>query len=62
MKLRNAAFALLHVQRDHYFNEEMKLKEYLCVAYLILFEKLFIEGEPDFSAPSCELSFEEALK
>ena len=61
-KLRNAAFALLHVNHDTYFNEEMKLKEYLAVAYLVLFEKLFIEGEPDFSAASCELSFAEALK
>ncbi len=61
-KLRNAALSLLHIRRDDYFNEEMKLKEYLCVAYLILFEKLFVEGTPDFTAPSCELSFAEALK
>ncbi len=61
-KLRNAALALLHIKRDTYFNDEMKLREYLCVAYLMLFEKLFIEGEPDFTAPSCELTFEEALQ
>lgn len=61
-KLRNAAMALLHVKRDRYFNEEMKLKEYLSVAYLILFEKLFIKGQPDFSAPSCDLSFADLLR
>ncbi|MBQ6067383.1 MAG: hypothetical protein IJK89_11255 [Clostridia bacterium] len=61
-KLRNAALALLHIRKDTYFNEEMKLKEYFSVAYLILFQKLFIEGQPDFTAPSCELTFEEALR
>ena len=60
-KLRNAALALLHIWKDTYFNEEMKLKEYLSVAYLILFEKLFIEGQPDFTAPSCALTLEEVL-
>ena len=61
-KVRNAAFSLLHVKRDTYFNEEMKLREYLSVAYLILFEKLFVKGQPDFSALSSDLSFAELLR
>ena len=61
-KVRNAAFTLLHIKRDTYFNEEMKLREYLSVAYLILFEKLFIKGQPDFSALSCDLSFADLLR
>lgn len=61
-KIRNAALSLMHVRKDTYFNDEMKLREYLAVTYLMLFEKLFIKGEPDFTASTCELTFEEAMK
>lgn len=49
-KVRNLAYKLMKKTQDaegKYFNEEMKLREYLNYAYLILFERLFISGEYD---------------
>lgn len=43
-KIRNAVMKLLHMggSSNAYFNEEMKLREYICIAYLAAFEKLFV--------------------
>jgi hypothetical protein len=39
-----------------YYGEEMKLREYLCCAYLILFEKLFVSKLYDNAMKDVELS------
>lgn len=58
-KVRNAALSALHAGRsDSYFQEETKLREYLCVVYLALFERLFVSDNSDFSAESCAQTFE----
>ncbi len=45
--VRNTLLKLFHVsnEKNRYFNVEMKLREYMCIAYLIVFEKLFISGK-----------------
>ncbi|MGN0172212.1 MAG: asparagine synthase-related protein [Acutalibacteraceae bacterium] len=48
--VRNAVMTILHVgtqsrKRDAYLREEMKLREYLCYTYVILFEKLILSDE-----------------
>ena len=49
-RVRSILMKLLRVKKnDDYFNEEMKLREYIGIAYLILFEKLFITGQADFA-------------
>lgn len=42
--VRNTIFKILHLsnEKNKYFNDEMKLREYICIAYLVVFEKLFI--------------------
>ena len=62
-KVRNTALSALHARNsDSYYSDEMKLREYLCVAYLALFERLFVSGDPDFAAESCTQPFETLLK
>ena len=49
-KVRNTAYGMLNKERnksDDYFNEEMKLREYLNYTYLILFDELFVSGKYD---------------
>lgn len=51
-KVRNAVLDVCHIneaERKHtaYYLEETKLKEYMCCAYLMLFDKLFISGKFD---------------
>ena len=49
-KVRNTAYDVLKKDRDKsgdYFNEEMKLREYLNYTYLVLFHELFISGKYD---------------
>lgn len=49
-RVRDILMKLLRVKKnDDYFNEEMKLREYMCIAYLLIFEKLFITGQADFA-------------
>ncbi len=48
--VRNAVLNALRIGKDGreksaYFHEEMKLREYLCYTYVILFEKLILSGE-----------------
>ena len=48
--LRNVLFTILHVnkegrKKDAYLWQEMKLREYICYTYVILFEKLILSGE-----------------
>lgn len=50
--VRNMLMDILHLQvearrQSAYYFEEMKLREYLCCAYLMIFEKLFISGKYD---------------
>lgn len=50
--LRNVLFSMLRVgqesqRKNRYFLEEMELRDALCVLYLILFEKLFVQGNVD---------------
>ena len=42
--VRNTLLKIFHIsnEKNSYFNTEMKLKEYMCTAYLVIFEKLFI--------------------
>lgn len=51
-KIRNAVLDTLHIndaerKQTAYYIEEIRLKECMCCAYLVLFEKLFISGEYD---------------
>ena len=49
-KARNLAYDVLKKNRDKssdYFNEEIKLREYLNYTYLILFDELFVSGKYD---------------
>lgn len=45
--VRNVLLKIFHIsnEKNTYFNVEMKLREYMCVAYLIVFEKLFISDD-----------------
>ncbi|MBR4727355.1 MAG: hypothetical protein IK080_05635 [Clostridia bacterium] len=58
-KVRNTALSALHARsNDSYYSEELKLREYLCVVYLAIFERLFVSDPSDFSAESCAQPFE----
>ena len=49
-KIRNTAYKVMKKETDpagKYFNDEMKLREYLNYTYLILFDELFISGNYD---------------
>ncbi len=51
-KVRNAVLNVLRIgvenrKKNAYFVNEMKLRDYLCYAYVILFDKLIISGEYD---------------
>lgn len=51
-RIRNLVMDVCHLNEETrrqtaYFFEEVKLREYMCCAYLMLFEKLFISGEYD---------------
>lgn len=51
-KIRNAILDALHInnaerKQTAYYLEEIRLKECMCCAYLVLFDKLFISGEYD---------------
>lgn len=51
-KIRNVVLDVCHIneadrKQTAYYYEEIKLKEYMCCAYLMLFDKLFISGEYD---------------
>lgn len=51
-KVRNMVMDVCHLNVNErmqtiYFWEEIKLKEYMCCVYLMLFEKLFVSGEFD---------------
>lgn len=45
--VRNMFLRILHLsnEKNKYFNEEVKLREYMCIAYIVIFEKLFITDE-----------------
>lgn len=50
--IRNRLLNMLRIDRQErlagqYYLEELKLKEYLCILYLILFEELFLSGKYD---------------
>ena len=62
--LRNFVFNVLGInksarEQNHYFNEEMELRECLSIAYLAIFEKLFITGNFDFTKEEIDYKFEE---
>ncbi|WP_461879756.1 asparagine synthase-related protein [Fusicatenibacter sp.] len=51
-KIRNVILDTCHIneaerKQSAYYFEEIKLKEYMCCVYLMLFDKLFISGEYD---------------
>ena len=51
-KIRNFVLDTLHInaaerKQTAYFLDEIRIKEYMCCAYLMLFDKLFISGEYD---------------
>lgn len=48
-KVRNALYTISRNtdKPDNYFNEEIKLKEYLSYTFLILFDEMFISGKYD---------------
>ncbi len=65
--IRDFLYGILKKEIDRtgmYFNEEMKLREYLNCAYLILFNELFISGhyDKDFHVQSINYSFEFYMK
>lgn len=50
-KIRNTAYKVMKKETDSagkYFNDEMKLREYLNYTYLILFSELFLSGKHDY--------------
>lgn len=63
--VRNTLLKLFHIsnEKNRYFNVEMKLKEYMCVAYLIIFEKLFISDKYSdmFNEDGIELKLNDIL-
>lgn len=64
--IRNIVFDILGIgkkSRDgsRYFTEEMKLREYMCIAYIILFEKLILSGDFDLNNEVLNKSFNEIL-
>lgn len=51
-KIRNIVLDICHIntaerKQTVYYLEEIRLREYMCCAYLMLFEKLFISGDYD---------------
>lgn len=51
-KIRNLVLDKLHINEEvrkqsAYYFEEIKLKEYMCCVYMMLFDKLFISGQYD---------------
>lgn len=51
-KIRNIILNIFHLnvgerKQTVYYFEEIKLKEYMCCAYLMLFDRLFVSGEYD---------------
>ena len=60
-KIRNIILTLLHMKREDLFAEEIKLKEYLCVAYLAVFEALFVSGS-GFSYEDDNLSLYDIIR
>lgn len=60
-KIRNLVLSILHVKHTDFFFEEMKIREYLCVVYLFLFEKLILSDSADLSADSCNKTLDELL-
>ncbi len=62
-KIRKLIFKALHLKTgDNYFFEEMRLREYLCVAYLALFKELIISGKYDLTQNTCSAGFDKLLK
>ena len=64
--VRNAVLDILHIGKDGrkksaYFNEEMKIREYMNIAYLIVFEELFIKGNYDMSEIGIKSKLDEIL-
>lgn len=68
-KIRNAVLNALHInvaerKQTAYYLEEIRLKECMCCAYLMLFDKLFISGEYDaaFSCDGIDISLHDLIK
>lgn len=66
-KVRNSLYKLLKKdinKTDIYFNEEMKLREYLNITFLVLFSELFLSGSYDslFNKCSVDTKFDAFLK
>ncbi|MBQ4244916.1 MAG: hypothetical protein II702_08380 [Clostridia bacterium] len=59
--IRNIILSLLHKKNDDSYLVEMKLRAYLCAAYLIIFNKLFIETD-GFELDGCDIAFEDFIK
>ncbi|MBO4894793.1 MAG: hypothetical protein J5562_07765 [Clostridia bacterium] len=59
--IRNIILVMLHKKSDDSYLVEMKLRAYLCAAYLIIFKKLFIETD-GFERDGCDIAFEDFIK
>ncbi len=64
--IRNIVFDILGIGKDSrkqglYFAEEMKLREYMCIAYIILFEKLILSGDFDLNSDGLNKPLREIL-
>lgn len=68
-KIRNVALDALHIndaerKQTAYYLEEIRLKECMCCAYLMLFDKLFVSGEYDdmFISEGIDISLHDLMK
>ena len=68
-KIRNTVLDALHIndverKQTAYFLEEIRVKECICCAYLLLFEKLFVSGEYDdvFGCEGIDISLHDLMK
>lgn len=61
-KIRNLIFRFLNINKgDNYFFEEIRLREYLCIAYLAIFKELITSGKYNLSQKSCAVEFDKLI-